>query len=214
MIKIKNLSYKNILNDLNLHIKKDQSLCIMGSSGSGKTTLLRLICGFIAPSGGEIFIDKKLASIKRKIILEPKDREIGMVFQDLALWNHMSVGENITFGLRMKKLPKDLIDKKLNEILYRIQMSGFKDRKIEELSGGQKQRVALARTLIVKPKILLLDEPLSSLDMKLKDEMISLINEFKKEFDITIVYVTHSLYEARKISSDIVDLANLSTKKE
>ena len=214
MIKIKNLSYKNILNDLNLHIKKDQSLCIMGSSGSGKTTLLRLICGFIAPSGGEIFIDKKLASIKRKIILEPKDREIGMVFQDLALWNHMSVGENITFGLRMKKLPKDLIDKKLNEILYRIQMSGFKDRKIEELSGGQRQRVALARTLIVKPKILLLDEPLSSLDMKLKDEMISLINEFKKEFDITIVYVTHSLYEARKISSDIVDLANLSTKKE
>jgi len=214
MIKIKNLSYKNILNDLNLHIKKDQSLCIMGSSGSGKTTVLRLICGFIAPSGGEIFIDKKLASIKRKIILEPKDREIGMVFQDLALWNHMSVGENITFGLRMKKLPKDLIDKKLNEILDRIQMSGFKDRKIEELSGGQRQRVALARTLIVKPKILLLDEPLSSLDMKLKDEMISLINEFKKEFDITIVYVTHSLYEAKKISSDIVDLANLNTKKE
>ena len=211
MIKIKNLSYKNILNDLNLHIKKKQSLCIMGSSGSGKTTVLRLICGFIAPSGGEIFIDKKLASIKRKIILEPKDREIGMVFQDLALWNHMSVGENITFGLRMKKLPKNLIDKKLKEILDRIQMSGFEDRKIEELSGGQRQRVALARTLIVKPKILLLDEPLSSLDMKLKDEMISLINEFKKEFDITIVYVTHSLYEAKKISSDIVDLANLNT---
>jgi len=214
MIKIKNLSYKNILNDLNLHIKKKQSLCIMGSSGSGKTTVLRLICGFIAPSDGEIFIDNQLASIKRKIILEPKDREIGMVFQDLALWNHMSVGENITFGLRMKKLPKNLIDKKLKEILDRIQMSGFEDRKIEELSGGQRQRVALARTLIVKPKILLLDEPLSSLDMKLKDEMISLINEFKKEFDITIVYVTHSLYEAKKISSDIVDLANLNTKKE
>jgi ABC-type sugar transport system ATPase subunit len=209
MIRIENLSYKNVINDLNLHIKKDQSLCIMGSSGSGKTTLLRLICGFIAPSAGKIFIDNKLASSKTKIILDPKDREIGMVFQDLALWNHMSVGENIAFGLKMKKLPKDLIDKKLNEILDRIQMSGFQNRKIEELSGGQRQRVALARTLIVQPKILLLDEPLSNLDMKLKDEMIALINEFKKEFNITMVYVTHSLYEARKISDVTIQLSSL-----
>jgi len=209
MIKIVNLSYKNVFNDLNLHIKRDQSLCIMGSSGSGKTTLLRLICGFIAPSAGEIFIDNRLASTKREIIIEPKDREIGMVFQDLALWNHMSVGENITFGLRMKRVPKNLIDKKLNEILDRIKMNGFQDRKIEELSGGERQRVALARTIIVRPKILLLDEPLSSLDKRLKDEMITLINEFKKEFDMTMIYVTHSLYEAKKISNNIVDLANL-----
>jgi len=207
LIELKDVSlkYKNqeIIKDLNLHIKEGERLVIFGASGSGKTTLLRLIAGFEAPTNGEIRIDNKTVSHNGKVLIPPHLREISMVFQDLALWVHMNVKENISFGLKIKKVKKNEIDKRVKEMLALVGLNGFEEKQIEELSGGEQQRVALARALILSPKIVLMDEPLSSLNqelnIRLRDEIVSL----QEKFWFTLVYVTHNEDEAKAIASKV-----------
>ena len=214
MIELKNISltYKNniIIKNLNLHIEKGERLVILGASGSGKTTLLRLIAGFIAPTFGEIEIDNKIVSKDKEILVPPHLRGIGMVFQDLALWPHMNVKENISFGLKINKTPKKEIEKKVKEMLSLVGLDRFENKKIEELSGGEQQRVALARALIVLPKILLMDEPLSSLNRELNIQLSKEIVTLQEKFGFTLVYVTHNEDEAKKIASRIFYMTDLS----
>lgn len=207
MIDLKDVSlkYKNqeIIKDLNLHIKEGERLVIFGASGSGKTSILRLIAGFVVPTSGEIRIDNKTVSHNKKVLIPPHLREISMVFQDLALWVHMNVKENISFGLKIKKVKKNEIDKRVKEMLALVGLNGFEEKQIEELSGGEQQRVALARALILSPKIVLMDEPLSSLNqelnIRLRDEIVSL----QEKFGFTLVYVTHNEDEAKAIASRV-----------
>jgi ABC-type Fe3+/spermidine/putrescine transport system ATPase subunit len=214
LIELKNISltYKNniIIKNLNLHIKKGERLVILGASGSGKTTLLRLIAGFIAPTFGKIEIDNKIVSKDKEILVPPHLRGIGMVFQDLALWPHMNVKENISFGLKINKTSKKEIDKKVKEMLSLVGLDRFENKKIEELSGGEQQRVALARALIVLPKILLMDEPLSSLNRELNIQLSKEIVTLQEKFGFTLVYVTHNEDEAKKIASRIFYMTDLS----
>jgi ABC-type sugar transport system ATPase subunit len=167
---------------------------------------LNLIAGFIAPSGGEISIDGVVVSKKGLIITPPHKREIAYIFQDLALWEHMSVAENIGFALKMKKLDKKMIKKSILDILNRLGLKGYENRSIDELSGGQRQRVAIARAIVTKPKILLMDEAMSNLDESLKDDIIDLINNLHKELGFILIYVTHNKDEAKKIANKIIYL--------
>jgi ABC-type Fe3+/spermidine/putrescine transport system ATPase subunit len=210
LIELKNISltYKNniIIKNLNLHIEKGERLVILGASGSGKTTLLRLIAGFTAPTFGEIEIDNKIVSKDKEILVPPHLRGIGMVFQDLALWPHMNVKENISFGLKINKTSKKEIEKKVKEMLSLVGLDRFENKKIDELSGGEQQRVALARSLIVLPKILLMDEPLSSLNRELNIKLSKEILTLQEKFGFTLVYVTHNEDEAKKIASKMIYL--------
>jgi ABC-type sugar transport system ATPase subunit len=211
MIEFKNVSLKQqnqeILKDFNLHIKNHQRLVIVGTSGSGKTTLLRLIAGFIAPDSGEIFIDNKVVSKDKKILLPPHKREVGMVFQDLALWTHMSVEQNIEFGLKIQKIPKKQRREKVAEFLHLVGLDDYGKKRVDQLSGGEQQRVALARSLILSPKILLMDEPLSSLDEELNLKLRTEIVRLQKELGFTLVYVTHNMDEAEEIGEKILSLS-------
>ena len=211
MIEFKNVSLKQqnqeILKDFNLHIKNHQRLVIVGASGSGKTTLLRLIAGFITPDSGEIFIDNKVVSKDKKILLPPHKREVGMVFQDLALWTHMSVEQNIEFGLKIQKMPKKQRRKKVAEFLHLVGLDDYGKKRVEQLSGGEQQRVALARSLVLSPKILLMDEPLSSLDEELNLKLRAEIVRLQKELGFTLVYVTHNMDEAEEIGEKILSLS-------
>jgi ABC-type Fe3+/spermidine/putrescine transport system ATPase subunit len=210
MIEFKNISlmYQNqtILKNLNLSIKQNKRVVITGASGSGKTTILKLIAGFIAPTKGEIYIDSKLVSKKEQIIVPPHKRNIGMIFQELALWPHMNVYENIEFGLKIKKIPKKLRLKEVEKFLSLIGLEGYNNKKIEQLSGGEQQRVALARAIIVSPKILLMDEPLSSLDNNLNTHLRREIIKIQKELKFTLVYVTHNTQEAQEIGDKIINI--------
>jgi ABC-type sugar transport system ATPase subunit len=211
MIEFKNVSLKQqnqeILKDFNLHIKNHQRLVIVGASGSGKTTLLRLIAGFITPDSGEIFIDNKIVSKDKKILLPPHKREVGMVFQDLALWTHMSVEQNIEFGLKIQKMPKKQRREKVTEFLHLVGLDDYGKKRVDQLSGGEQQRVALARSLVLSPKILLMDEPLSSLDEELNLKLRAEIVRLQKELGFTLVYVTHNLAEAEEIGEKILSLS-------
>ncbi len=203
MIKFEKVSLKyeqkNILEDINIHIKPKERSVILGASGSGKTTILRLIAGFIAPTNGTIIINKKIVSKNNQIIIPPDKRDVAMVFQDLALWTHMNVKNNIAFGLKMRGISKEEREKKVKYILDIVDMSGYENRKIEQLSGGQQQRVALARALILSPKVLLMDEPLSSLDKKLNLKLRKEIIKLQEKLEFTLVYVTHNEEEADEI---------------
>ena len=204
MINLKNILLEVngsiIIKDLNLKIEDGERLVILGSSGSGKTTLLRLIAGFIAPTSGIIEINNRVVSKDNEILVQPHLRDIGMVFQDLALWTHMNVKENISFGLKIKKIPKKEIDKKVQKILSLVDLNGFEKKRIEELSGGEQQRVALARALILSPKILLMDEPLSSLNKELNIYLRKKIVELQEKLNFTLIYVTHNEDEAKEIA--------------
>jgi ABC-type Fe3+/spermidine/putrescine transport system ATPase subunit len=210
MIELRNVSliYKDniILKDINLIVSNSERLVILGSSGSGKTSLLRLIAGFIAPASGEILIDGDIVSKEGKIIVPPDKREVAMVFQDLALWPHMNVYENIAFGLKLRKIAKNIREEKVKEMLSLVDLTGYEKRRIEELSGGQQQRVALARALILSPKVLLMDEPLSSLDKTLNKKLRKEIIKLQEEFGFTLVYVTHNEEEAEEIGTRIITL--------
>lgn len=207
MIKFEKVSVsyeqKVVLKEFDFHIKSKDRLVILGASGSGKTTLLRLIAGFIAPTKGTILIDNQIVSQDNQIIIPPHQRDIAMVFQDLALWTHMNVKENISFGLKIRGIAKKEIKNKVREILNLVDMNGYENREIEQLSGGQCQRIALARALVLSPKILLMDEPLSSLDRKLNRELRSEIIKLQEKLGFTLIYVTHSEEEAREIASVI-----------
>jgi len=208
LINIKNITKQytknKILENFSLHVEQGSRVVLFGASGSGKSTLLRIIAGLENIDDGEIYIDSKLVSKKNEIIIQADKREIGFVFQDLALWPHLNVAQNIEFGLKIKKVDKEDIVEKVKEILKKVNLSGFESREISQLSGGQKQRVALARTLVVNPKIILMDEPLSSLDYELNTQLRQEILSLQKEFKFTLVYVTHNKEEAEFLADNIL----------
>ncbi len=210
MLKIKNLHFNytkdEILNDVNLVVDKGERVVLIGKSGSGKSTFLQLIAGFITPSQGEIYIEEKIVSSPGKILIPPHKREISMIFQDLALWQHMSVADNITFGLKMRKTPKNQKDAMLDQYLKLVELEGFEKRAISELSGGQMQRVAIARALITSPKLLLLDEPLSSLDELLNKRLRAMIVALQSSLNFTLIYVTHNHDEAKEVATREISL--------
>ncbi len=186
------------LDKINLHIKAGELFFLLGPSGCGKTTLLRLLAGFYQADEGRVLFGNKDVSK-----LPPHKRKTGMVFQSYALWPHMTVFQNVAFGLQQKKLPTQEIKEKVEEALVSVKMDIYADRKPNELSGGQQQRVALARALAIRPKCLLLDEPLSNLDAKLRVEMRTEIRRICKEFQLTTIYVTHDQTEALSIADRI-----------
>ena len=156
-----------VVDDISLHIEHGRLVCLLGPSGCGKTTTLRLIAGFVEPTAGEIRVGSRLVSSPART-LPPEQRNMSMIFQSYALWPHMTVAENIAYGLKLRKMSRDVIAKKLDAILATTKLAELADRYPGELSGGQQQRVALARALIVEPETLLLDEPLSNLDTNLR----------------------------------------------
>jgi ABC-type Fe3+/spermidine/putrescine transport system ATPase subunit len=194
---------KTVLNEIDLQIPKKERLVILGASGSGKSTLLRVIAGFTAPVRGEVLIEGKVVSKDGQIIVPPHQRDVAMVFQDLALWPHMNVYENIAFGLKIKKVPSKERKVKVTQMLSLVGLSGHENKRIDQLSGGEQQRVALARALILSPKIVLMDEPLSSLDEELNKRLRKEIVRLQEKFRFTLVYVTHNKEEAREIGTGI-----------
>lgn len=186
------------LKGVNLEIKQGEFFTLLGPSGCGKTTLLRMIAGFNSVDGGEICFDDKVINN-----LEAHKRDIGMVFQNYAIFPHLTVAENVDYGLKAKKYPKDQIPGKVEEALDLVQIKNLKDRKPNELSGGQQQRVALARAFVIEPGVLLMDEPLSNLDAKLRVQMRTVIKKLQRRLGITTIYVTHDQEEALAISDRI-----------
>ncbi len=184
--------------NMNLDIQEGSFVALLGPSGCGKTTTLRCIAGFEEPDGGEIWFDDRDITF-----LPPEMRDVGMVFQNYALFPHMTVFENIAFGLEMRKVSKTEIRSKIEEVLSMVQMSGLEVRYPRQLSGGQQQRVALARALVIKPQVLLLDEPLANLDAKLREEMRFFIRSLQKSVGITTIYVTHDQSESMVIADKI-----------
>ncbi len=195
-----------VVDDINLRIDHGQLICLLGPSGCGKTTTLRLIAGFLEPSDGEIYVGNRAVSSPAKT-LPPENRNMSMIFQSYALWPHMTVADNITYGLRLRKLDRDTIAKKLGTILSTTKLEPLGHRYPGELSGGQQQRVALARALIVEPETLLLDEPLSNLDANLREEMRFEIRRLHDEYRYTTVYVTHDQSEAMT-TADLIAVMN------
>jgi iron(III) transport system ATP-binding protein len=186
------------LDAIEFQINPGELFFLLGPSGCGKTTLLRILAGFYVPDGGRLFFGEK--DVTR---LPAHRRQAGMVFQSYALWPHMTVAENVAFGLKQKNLPKSVIEERLAEALAGVRMEQFAKRKPNELSGGQQQRVALARALAVRPRCLLLDEPLSNLDAQLRNEMRLEIRRICKEHQLTTIYVTHDQKEALSVADRI-----------
>jgi len=189
--------------DFSLELQPGEFVSLLGPSGCGKTTTLRMIAGFVPPSEGTIEMDGQVISSPAGVV-PPEKRRMSMIFQSYAIWPNMTVGENVAFGLQVRKLPRADIERRVDKILDVVQMRGLKGRYPAELSGGQQQRVALARAIVVEPEILLLDEPLSNLDANLREEMRFEIRRLHDEFKITTVYVTHDQSEAMVTSDRIV----------
>jgi ABC-type Fe3+/spermidine/putrescine transport system ATPase subunit len=189
-----------------LHIKPGEFVSLLGPSGCGKTTTLRMIAGFIDPSSGSIELDGKVLSAPSGSV-PPEKRGMSMIFQSYAIWPNMTVAQNVAFGLNLRKLPSDEVKKRVGAVLETVRMSHLADRYPAELSGGQQQRVALARAVVIRPAVLLLDEPLSNLDANLREEMRFEIKRMHDEFKITSVYVTHDQGEAM-VTSDRIAVMN------
>src|SRR5450432_2444508 len=187
-----------VLDQVSLGVDRGEMIALLGSSGCGKTTLLRSIAGFVMPDSGAIRVDGK--DITR---LPPEARETAMMFQSYALWPHMSVADNIGYGLRMRNWKKDAIAARIAEMLKLLQLEGFGPRPVTQLSGGQRQRVALGRALAVDPRLLLLDEPMSNLDYKVRLELRHELRALQKRIGITAVYVTHDREEALTLADRI-----------
>jgi ABC-type sugar transport system ATPase subunit len=195
------------INNVSLTIEPGSFLTLLGPSGCGKTTLLRCIAGLEDPDGGEIYIGNELVfSYDKGISLPPGKRELGLVFQNYALWPHMKVYQNMAFALEIQKMPKAEIEKRVTEALAEVQMEGYEDRYPREMSGGQQQRIALGRMLAYRPKVFLMDEPLSNLDARLRMDMRSEIKHLHYSAKATTVYVTHDQVEALTMSSTIAVL--------
>lgn len=205
IIDLKNISKSygddQILDKLNLKIYENEFLTLLGPSGCGKTTTLRIIGGFENADQGQVFFDGQNIND-----LPPYKREINTVFQKYALFPHLTVGGNIDFGLKLKKVPPKEIEERRREVLRLVGLSGYENRNISSLSGGQQQRIAIARALVNRPKVLLLDEPLGALDLKLRKEMQVELKEIQQSVGITFVYVTHDQEEALSMSDTIVVL--------
>lgn len=192
------LNGQRILNDVNLSIGKGECVALLGPSGCGKTTTLRTIAGFIHPQAGDVRISGQSC-----IGLLPNKRNVGLVFQDYALFPHMTVAQNVSYGLRMRKRSDSESEKLVNQFLDMVQLGHVKDRMPQSLSGGQRQRVALARALVIKPDILLLDEPLGALDRKLRDQMQVELKQLQKQLGVTTIIVTHDQEEALSLADRV-----------
>lgn len=192
--------YDNIqvLNNVNLQIKEGEFFTFLGPSGCGKTTLLRIIAGFVQPEQGQVFFNKEEVTF-----VEPEKRDMGMVFQNYALFPFMTVFENVAYGLQMQKKKKQIIAKKVYDALKLVNLESYEKRSVSELSGGEQQRVALARSLVMQPKLLLLDEPLSNLDARLRDRMRMELKTIQNRLGITTIFVTHDQTEALSMSDRI-----------
>ncbi len=190
---------RKVLADVTLPVPASETISVLGGSGSGKTTLLRVVAGFVAPQLGGVRIGDALASGGGRIVLAPEERGIAMVFQDLALWPHLTVHGNLAFGLDGRKVPRAERDDRIAAILSRVGLTGKERRHPGELSGGERQRVAIARALVLDPRAVLFDEPLSNLDVALKKELLALFRELLHERGTTALYVTHDPREAQAL---------------
>ena len=203
IIELKNISKsfdgEKVLDNISLDIYDNEFITLLGSSGCGKTTTLRIIGGFEAPDNGDVFFMGE-----RINDLPPHKRNVNTVFQRYALFPHLNVYENIAFPLREKKEKRDVIDRKVHEVLELVALKGFEKRNVNTLSGGQQQRVAIARAIINRPKVLLLDEPLAALDLKLRKDMQQELKNLQKATGITFVFVTHDQEEALSMSDTVV----------
>lgn len=193
------------VNDFNLTVEDGEFVSILGPSGCGKTTSLRMIAGFEKATEGEIYIgDHCVSSSSQNKFVPPENRDIGMVFQSYAVWPHMTVVENVAYPLKIQKVPKEERLKRVNEMLELVHLGEYGHRYPHQLSGGQQQRVAIARSLVNQPRVLLLDEPLGALDLKLRKEMQLELKRLQREMNITFVYVTHDQEEALTMSDTVV----------
>ena len=194
------------VDDVSLWVGKGEFFSLLGPSGCGKTTTLRMIAGFEKPTGGEVYIGGELMTD-----VPPFKRPTNLVFQHLALFPHLNVYDNISFGLKIKKLPKDEIQRKVKKMLKLVRLLGHEERKIKELSGGEQQRIAIVRALVNEPTVLLLDEPLGPLDLKLREEMVIELKRIQREVGTTFIYVTHDQGEALTMSDRIAVMKDGST---
>ena len=210
-VTIKNLTKSfgssQVLKEFNEVFRDGEFVTLLGPSGCGKTTMLRMIAGFEIPTTGEIWIDDKLVS-GGKTFLPPEKRDIGMVFQSYAVWPHMNVFDNVAYPLQIKHVKREEIRTRVDKILETVHLSRYADRLPNQLSGGQQQRIALARALVAEPNLLLLDEPLSNLDAKLRESMRFEIKDITKSLGISVVYVTHDQTEAMAMSDRIFLINN------
>ena len=188
-----------VLDNINLYINDSEFLTLLGPSGCGKTTTLRIIGGFTTPTSGDVTFDGV-----RINDVPPHKRQINTVFQKYALFPHLDVFENIAFGLRIAKVPQEEIEERVREMLKVVSLVGFENRRIDQLSGGQQQRVAIARALVNEPKVLLLDEPLGALDLRLRKDMQNELKRIQQAMEITFIYVTHDQEEALSMSDTVV----------
>ncbi len=203
LIRLKDVSMQfegeTVLDNINLYFNDKEFLTLLGPSGCGKTTTLRIVGGFLVPTSGDVFFDGV-----RINDVPPHKRQVNTVFQKYALFPHLNVYDNIAFGLNIKKVPKDEIKTRVHEMLEIINLRGFEHRSVTSLSGGQQQRVAIARALVNNPKVLLLDEPLGALDMRLRKDMQQELKRIQREMEITFIYVTHDQEEALAMSDTVV----------
>ena len=188
-----------VLDDINLYIRKKEFVTLLGPSGCGKTTTLRIIAGFETPSSGKLLFEGKDI-----LDIPPYKRRVNTVFQKYALFPHLNVFDNIAFGLKLKKMPKDEIKRRVQSMLELVNLTGYEKRHVDALSGGQQQRIAIARSLVNEPEVLLLDEPLGALDLKLRKEMQLELKSMQQRLGITFLYVTHDQEEALTMSDTIV----------
>jgi len=207
IIDLKNITVKygdeQVLTDMNLYIRDKEFITLLGPSGCGKTTTLRIIAGFLEPNSGEVIFDNKNMNG-----VPPHKRQVNTIFQRYALFPHLNVYENVAFGLRVKKLPEKQIKAKVVSMLGLVNLKGFGKRNVNSLSGGQQQRVAIARALANEPRVLLLDEPLGALDLKLRKDMQVELKSIQQRLGITFIYVTHDQEEALSMSDTIVVMDN------
>ncbi len=187
-----------VVRNVDLHVRHGEFFTLLGPSGCGKTTLLRIIAGFAQPDVGLVYIDGQAVNQ-----VPPWRRDVGLVFQSYALWPHLTVFDNVAFGLRERKIPRDEIGRRVRAALDQVELKGTEARRPSQLSGGQQQRVALARTLVIQPRVLLLDEPLSNLDAKLRVEMRLELQKLQRDLGLTTIYVTHDQEEALALSTRI-----------
>ena len=202
-LSLKNISKKykdkEILKNINFDIKEGELVCILGPSGCGKTTLLNIIGGFISDFSGDVLLsDENINNIP------PEKREIATVFQSYGLFTHKNVIDNVSYGLKLLKIDKNMRENRAKEMLEKVGLAGYEKKKIKELSGGEQQRVAIARSMVLNPKLLLLDEPLSNLDVHLRDVMRKEIKRIQKQFGVTMIIVTHDQEDAFKLADRVI----------
>ncbi len=207
VIELENVSLRqgssDILTNFSLSVYESETLVLLGPSGCGKTSVLRLILGFLPPTAGSVYLKGQVVSHNGKILQAPERRHLGVVFQDLALWPHMTVYGNLAFGLDCRNVPRQEKDERIQETLHHVGLTGKEHRRPTELSGGEQQRVAIARALVLRPQAILFDEPLSNLDILIKRELLALFRNLLSKQKTTAIYVTHDPQEAIRLANQI-----------